>query len=511
MEGLVMANHEWEGLTDGYKERMRRLALFDVLHDFKRSRDKDLKQNGIDMVGLSLLTLLFFFEHKLLRSNRAGKTELAHYLKWVTAKKYELSSKQELDIATKLVEAFRPPGGKRREVEFYNWETSRYETIEFSILKDNGFDAETGRQFYTLDEDGIELIFATKEFYSEYQLSINQLMIRKQLEKGEYGSALRQINEMRINVETLRERMTKLKHEVQRNIVSEDTFERYKKLLEDIRFRLTRENEEFIELESFVHETRTRLFEKDYHLDEPKAYSYILSITKELESVHNEHSKLLTESQVLINDILVAAQQSLYYMGVEAFNFKQDILLPIVNKPLGLDTMKGVLHPFFKLPQAQMWSPITVLEAQSFRDEREDSVEDTFLEVDKEAVDSEEQLMLKDHFTEYMNLVLRAVDDGLHSLAEIIEQLQDTERINLLERRTFYHFWIYLHQRSPIQYDEKYIEDEEQAKTFHEAFKSLGNKVLLVKEEQETIQATQRYAIQNMTFTIKKDVNEDAL
>lgn len=506
-----MAHHEWEGLTDGYKERMRRLALFDVLYELKRSRDEDVNKNRIDMHGLGLLTLLFFFEHKLLRSNQAGKIELAHYLKQLTAEKYEFSAKQESILATKLVEAFRPPGGKRREVEFYNWETSRHETIVFSILKDNGFDAETGRQFYTLDEDGIELIFATKEFYSEYQLSINQLMIRKQLEKGEYSSALRQINEMRINVETLRERMTKLKHEVQRNIVSEDTFERYKKLLEDIRFRLTRENEEFIELENFVHETRTRLFEKDYHLEEPKAYRYILSITKELESVHNEHSKLLTESQILINDTLVAAQQSLYYMGVEAFNFKQDIVLPIVNKPLPLETMKGVLHPFFKLPLAQMWSPMTVLEAQSFRDEREDSMEDLFMNVDDQALDSKDQLMLKEHFSEYVELLVVAIEEGVHSLAELIEQLRGTEQEDLLERRTFYHFWLYIHQRSPIQYDEKYVEDEEQSKTFHEAFKLLNHNVLIVMEEQETIQATKRYAIQNMTFVIKKEVNENAL
>ncbi|PIB63889.1 hypothetical protein, partial [Pseudomonas sp. 2995-1] len=76
-----------------------------------------------------------------------------------------------------------------------------------------------------------ELLFATKEFYSEFQLSINQLMLRKQLDKGEFKGAFRQINEMRIDVETLEERMGRLKHEIQRSIVSEETFERYQSLL----------------------------------------------------------------------------------------------------------------------------------------------------------------------------------------------------------------------------------------------------------------------------------------
>jgi len=39
-------------------------------------------------------------------------------------------------------------------------------------------------KYYTLDEDGLELIFATKEFYTEFSLSISQLILRKQLEKG---------------------------------------------------------------------------------------------------------------------------------------------------------------------------------------------------------------------------------------------------------------------------------------------------------------------------------------
>lgn len=506
-----MDYHEWQGLTDGFRERMRRLALFDSLYELQRKQKKDAKGQPIDMQGLGLLALLFFFEQKLLRNNKAGTIELAAYIAYLTAQKYELSTGQGESLAKDLIEAFRPPDGRKRSYPFYNWETGQDESITYSILKANNFDAATGRQYYTLDEDGLELIFATKEFYSEYQLSINQLMIRKQLEKGEYSSALRQINEMRINVETLRERMTKLKHEVMRNIVSEDTFERYRKLLEDIRFRLTRENEEFIELENFVHETRTRLFEKDYHLEQPKAYGYILSITKELESVHNEHSKLLTESQILINDTLVAAQQSLYYMGVAAFNFKQDIVLPIVTKPLPLETMKGVLHPFFRLPHAQIWSPFAILQEQSFREERDETTDDSFMQLDDEMVDSVDQLLLKNHFTDYMKLLLDAVNDGIYSLDAIIEGVRGEEQEAFLHRRTFYHFWLYIHQRSPIRYDVEEPDDGQASATFYEAFKSLGQQVLNVVELKETIDVTPRYSIQNMSFTIDKEVETDAL
>src|SRR5690606_27802216 len=104
-----------------------------------------------------------------------------------------------------------------------------------------------------------ELVFATKEFYAEFQLSIHQLVLRKQLEKGEFQGALRQINEMRVDVESLEERMNKLEHEIRRSIVSEETLQKYSTLLGDIYARLQRENEEFQELRQFAKETRMRL------------------------------------------------------------------------------------------------------------------------------------------------------------------------------------------------------------------------------------------------------------
>lgn len=70
-------------------------------------------------------------------------------------------------------------------------------------------DPEENVQYYTLDDGGLELVFATKEYFSEFQLSISQLVLRKQLEKGEFSGALRQIDEMRISVNTIRDKMQK--------------------------------------------------------------------------------------------------------------------------------------------------------------------------------------------------------------------------------------------------------------------------------------------------------------
>lgn len=503
---------EWNDVSDittGFRERMRRLALFDPLYELDRKKLKDQLDQPIDMKGLGLLALLFFFEQKIMRNPKVGAKNLATFIQRIIENQYALDAKNCEDIASTIILTFRPTSGKKRSYGFHNWETSKEEELEYSLLKANSFDSKTNTQFYTLDEDGLELVFATKEFYSEFQLSINQLMLRKQLEKGEFNGALRQINEMHIDVESLNERITKLRHEVQRSIVSEETFDRYKLLLEDIHSRLERENEEFSELRQFVKETKERLFEKDYHIKEPKAYSAVLTITNRLEEVHYEHSKLLEKSIELKNHTLKAAQESLYYTGIDAFNFDQDINARVIGTPLPLEAMKGILHPFLKLHQERSWSPLTLFSEQNIREDREEKVNYGFMEVGEEK-DNDYLIRLSNYYENVMKWLLAAYEEGYSELSSVIEYLREREE-SLLHQRYFYDFWILLHQRSPIisRVVEMDAGEEGQNHSLDKALALLGSKVLVATERKEKIRVTNRYSIQNMDFHIQEDLIDE--
>src|SRR5690625_518645 len=231
-------------LTSGYRDRMRRLALMEPLEELKGKQTKDANDRRIDMRGLGMLTLLFFFERRLSREYKTSASNLTNFLLEMTFDTYNISRSQMEKIARNLITTYRPSEGKKRSFQFFNWETKQHEEIEYSILKDNGFDAKTQTQYYTLDEDGLELLFATKEFYSEFQISINQLLLKQQIRKNQFHDALRQVREMELNVDTLRESIEKMKLEILRSIVSEETYERYKKLLEEAYLRCEREDEE---------------------------------------------------------------------------------------------------------------------------------------------------------------------------------------------------------------------------------------------------------------------------
>lgn len=488
---------DFEPLTLNYRERYRRLALFEPLYELDRSSKKDANGKTIPMKDLGFLTLLFFFEHKLMRNQKVSAADLADFLRNMTDEILALEADEYLKIARDIISKFRPSGGKRAS-SYYNWETKEQETIHFSFLRDNDF--QKGVQYYTLDEDGLELVFATREFYSEFQLSIHQLMLRKQLEKGEFKGALRQMNEMFIEVERLNERMLKIAREIKRNIVSTETSKRYEKLLEDIYGRLTRENDEFDELTAFVTETKDHLYYEEIEQQEQKAYQYILEIAKELEIVHSEHGALLHQCMELKNTALQAAHESLYYSGVASFNFEKDITDRLLTGPIALEGLKGLTAAFGGLEQVETWSPLTIFDPQLLGKIEEEEKTAAFLEIDEEEEKLKYAAVQNQFYGQLMEKLLRQleVNNSLY-LSDFIEQLKDQD---LLNERLFYEFILVLHQRSPLEQADSY-EDAATEYALTSVYSLLNKRKLHVTEEREILQVTERYRIQEMRFELE--------
>ncbi|MGF7046024.1 hypothetical protein J2T13_000486 [Paenibacillus sp. DS2015] len=486
----------------GFHERMAKVALFDPLFELQRKKQTDKAGNSIEMMELGLLTLLFFFEQKLMRNQRAGVKDLASFLLTVTRERFEIEVNDYEELARSIIQVLRPASGKKRSFTFFNWHTREEEVVYTSILRTCAFDIKTNTQYYALDEDGLELVFATKEFYAEFQLSIHQLVLRKQLEKGEFQGALRQINEMRVDVESLQDRMVKLAHEIKRSIVSEETLKKYSTLLGDIYTRLQRENEEFEELRDFVKETKDRIYSDTLQDKQHKAYEYILRISGELEKVHGEHTMLLQKSMQLKTGALHAAKESLYYTGMNSFNFDQDISSLLFGSPLPLESLRSVLSPFMGIQQMTGWSPLTVFGEQNISgDGEEDNVDEGFIEPNEAAATDVFVLQRGRLFTSLMIDLLEMLIEHQREirLSEFIEMYErDETKRSKLEIRSFYDFWIILHQRSPVRAGQLQEEESTKLNGMEEALGLLGNESLLIEEESEIIQASERFVIQEM-------------
>lgn len=492
-------------LTSGYRERMRRIALMDSLVELQNKKTVDLNGVRIDMQGLGMLTLLFFFERRLARQYETGVKDLSRFLSEMTRDTYHINFSTMETISRMLITNFRPTTGKKRSYSFFNWETKEQEVIEYSILKDNGFDAKTQTQYYTLDEDGLELLFATKEFYNEFQISINQLLLKQQIKKGEFHSAIRQIGEMEIAVDTLQERIRNMENEIRRSIVSETTFERYKKLLDEILERLEREDEEFKALQRFIQETRDMIYSGDLK-DQEKSLKLITRIARELENVHYEHADLIKLTVNLRTTALTTAQETLYYTGIQSFNFDQDIVSTILSKPLSPNLMKAVLHPFLKVEENPIWSPLTLFAEQYIISERREHEIDSFLTAQAESEQETYQKTVAGIYADIMNKFLEAYEiNQIKTLEDFMTYLKK-DSDDLLYNRYFYSFWLLLYHHSPIRSET--VTDHDEERILQRVLQLIYPKTLEVVELPDVLTFVDKYSIQNMSLILKEEKDE---
>lgn len=486
-----------------YKDRMRRLALLDPLYGLKSKRKKDLRDQTIDMFEMGLITLLFFFESKLTRNKETGVEELSDFLYKTLQKRYDLDKKDYSAYARTMIETFRPPSGRKLEKVFYDFERHRESRVAYSILKAGHSDLHKNKQYYELDEDGLELIFATSEYFSEYQISISQMLLRKQLEKGQFMSALRQIDEMRLSVNMLKERMFKLKREINRNVTSEGVYENYKNLIDDINRRLELENKEFDALQAFVFETVQRL-KNDLRVDKDREiYQNAQRVNQELEQVHHMHNSLLGESINIKKSALAAAKESLYYIGVESFNFNKEIVSRIVSEPLGLDKVKTLAKPFMYMEKAIVWSPLAVFFHQRVISKGQEEATTSYADLKDE--NPEDSRVIETIYQQIMKVCMAYLqeDDTLY-LSDLIEHLKMDEKAYILEARYFYDFWISIHQFSPI--DLTYEEADKPHNVLVEALHELKNKykLLNIVESKNIIKVNEAFHISDMVLKLER-------
>ena len=53
----------------------------------------------------------------------------------------------------------------------------------------------------------MEMLFKTREIFTEFRLNVTQLYLRQQIEKGVFVGALQTVNELSLQVRQLRERI----------------------------------------------------------------------------------------------------------------------------------------------------------------------------------------------------------------------------------------------------------------------------------------------------------------
>ena len=418
---------------ENFSERMSRILLMAPLYQLGKRRLPQANSSTVSCMELGLMTLLFFFETMLDGKKKAGIRDLAAFLQEQTASSLFSDFAAYEKLARDIIAVFRPPTGKRNEEHFYDWVNHIPASVQYSYLKADKANLSSNEQYYVLDEQGLELIFATKEYFNEYQLSINQLILRKQLEKGQFVLALRQVEEMRLDVETLRNRMHHIQQEIHRSIVSEETLQRYRKIVK-----------------SFINETKKRIHDNVDKDPERRAYENILDVERRLDAVHAAHRGLLQLGIDLGTSALTAAEEALYFSGIDSFNFNDEITNRMFASPLPLTASRRVIEPFLPLEQCTVWSPLAVFFPQRLeRLERENTQEEF---PDWEEKEWNEKILhnIQQHYAAITADLLAHLQQKRTTTLKAFLSYEETHHPSLCHNRQFYIFWMLLHRKGTL-------------------------------------------------------------
>lgn len=435
------------------------------LYQLRRRHYRDADGAEVSGMELGMMTLLFFFERMLDGKKDAGIRNLALFLKKQTKSELHSSNHMEVDyesLARDIVAVFRPTTGRRNEEIFFDLESGKEEHARYSYLKADRADIQSNEQYYVLDEQGLELIFATKEYFNEYQLSINQLILRKQLEKGQFVLALRQVEEMRLDVETLRRRMTRIRQEIHRNIVSQETLTRYQKIVEDFNQRLKSEEETFAELKDFVKDTKERIRGNLDKKPERRAYENIMDVERQLEFVHGLHRSLLKDGIDLGTSALAAAEEALYFTGIDSFNYAQEITGRIFSSPLPIGAVRTLVKPFLELEEAELWSPMDVFMPQRLERLDKEASQEVFPEVDEDDVEVKgEQLEnIQSHYAAILGHLLEFLQGRKRTTLSAFCHYLQIKEPSFCQEKQFYVFWMLLHRHGKLQMDGESVREK---------------------------------------------------
>lgn len=437
---------------ENFVERMGRILLFAPLYKLQRRKYTRLDGTEVSGMELGLMTLLFFFEQMLDGKKTAGIRELAGFLQDQTyGSLFETFSDYE-KLAREIINIFRPSTGRRNEEPFYDWPGRKPGSAQYSYLKADKADMNSNLQYYVLDEQGLELVFATKEYFNEYQLSINQLILRKQLEKGQFALALRQVEEMRLDVETLRSRMHRIRREIHRSIVSEETLSRYRKIVEDLNDRLKSEENQFKDLKTFIGETKTRIHNNINTDPDRRAFDSILDVERHLDVVHGSHRQLLQLGIELGTSALAAAEEALYFSGMDSFNFESEITTRYFSTPLPLTASRRIIEPFLPLAKASLWSPLDVFAPQRLERLDRENTQEEFPDL---AGDTEEPELNKEniriHYEQITADLLTFLNGRARTTLRSFLSYEKQHNEPLCSSRQFYIFWMLLHKRIVLE------------------------------------------------------------
>ncbi|TYQ18426.1 UNVERIFIED_CONTAM: hypothetical protein Cloal_0859 [Acetivibrio alkalicellulosi] len=446
-----------------FRERMKNLAPF--IH-LGRKLVGVQKYENYDMVSVGFSVLLFILENMLIGREECSIDDIADYLQTIIKNSYNVNMTQEesKEMAFYIRDSISGSGGEIVDFKYRNLENNRDETIPLKLIDTSYYEIKKAAK-YKLTDQGMEMLFKTREIYSEFRINITQMYLKQQIEKGVFSGALQTVNELNLQVRQLRERLENLLLNIRQNVLGID-FEDLKKLFGKIKEQFETERREFQNIKRILKEQRSNIEKINYNdlsQRELKNLDQLKILSQRLNIATSEHDRLFNEKLDIVGEYLKTIEIRLRQGVSEYIDFEKSIFDDIISKDLDFKALKSILAPLFSNTASnKAFNPFKALDHQRVKGEAE--------EEQREKIDIEAQLLIKEEeekeirekrdkkIEAYLESIIKeAFEKGKSTLSSAIKCIDEKYLEGVSYDFDFYSLVVILHQHKYIDF--KDLED----------------------------------------------------
>jgi hypothetical protein len=346
-------------IFDGFGERNTNIGIFSPLFQLQKKN----RYQHLPLMSIGLSVLLFILEN-MLSNYQHGTTneELNHFLEQLLKEKLKVNmSNQEIDtFRSVLVDEYLRNNGAPFTYEYFDMQDLKKKKLTFHLLEYDDYklkELENKVIRLKLSDEGLEILFKSKEMYNDLKLSIQQLMFRSQYQKGYFTNAYRQINEMALHVKNEISKTRSLQHLIMRDALGASKHQELEKQLDRINEQFEREQTDFVSIKQMIKDTMNNYYRGKLSEKELDGFDLVLQINDQLLKVIRLHESLFTEKQLLQRVMHESIEMILMNSFRTSINFEREVVEEILmNKP-SIESLVYLLRPIFPLDLPSILHP----------------------------------------------------------------------------------------------------------------------------------------------------------
>ncbi|WP_430787214.1 hypothetical protein VBD025_15855 [Virgibacillus flavescens] len=249
------------------------------------------------------------------------------------------------------------PGDEKKTIQFQlieyaNWTYEGHKNKEINLR---------------LSEKGIELLFKTKEMFSEMQISITALFLKQQLEKGEFAPALNAAKDLIFQIDSQRNSIDRYSEKIRRNAISALEKDRLNQTIENSTNQTKQEKEQINDLRKNIDEIKMNYINGVLTKRERKKYETILQIDSLLDSCNSKIAILFTKKLDLSTTARSSVELLIENLFAKKFNFEQAVLQNWVTKRVTQEKAHKLLKPIMPVKYPKTYHPMWAFKTQTVK------------------------------------------------------------------------------------------------------------------------------------------------